>query len=329
MEPRAIDTVFWLSYHYHNFYFTTFLAMAAITIPTRDQLMAFTMTGGATAAQDKVKQLRAWGGQDPLLVLYHRVKADGSIESSSFIAMGSLKRLSVVASKLWDGAQPTLGFSIDLSNLAVFEFPACWNLSSWCDGDALDLKFLVKNTDNRWEASDTTTAMTLGGGKMAARILVIPDSKETATMWIQSVPLSVDELRQRVGAGRLNSPDIPAISLPIGRLGDSATPLKSLSVPFGVPEPEGSAFGIGAMALLDVTLSHDPSDPAIPSSGAYREATVMAYREVKGARPTTAPSFVDKLAGMLDGRQGPLRQPSQVFEAWRDPSRIHGTSFCL
>ena len=298
--------------------------MVAVT-PTSEDLRRYAITGGAIAADNKVKELHPLPDlQAPRVLVSHRLKADSSIESSMWVAVGSLKKLPTRANTLWLGAAEGLSFSLDLSALSSFEFPPTLNVSYWVDGDALDLQFYRKEAGGRYEPTDKVTAMASGAGKLAVRLHLLPDTTKTANLWVQAVPLSKAELQAKVGPARMQTGDVPTISLYVAKNSGRGTATKSVSVTLGVPEPADAGFDIHSMALIDVTASPDPANPLLPSGGAYKEATIGAYRRLVGARSTSATSFSARMDDFVAGRQTVAKQLALVFSVWLDPARGQG-----
>ena len=80
------------------------------------------------------------------------------------------------------------------------------------------------------------------------------------------------------------------------------------------------------MSLIDVTSAPDPANPLLPSGGAYKEATIGAYRRLVGARSTSATSFSARMEDLVAGRQSAPKQLFLVFPVWLDPARGQGMS---
>ena len=98
--------------------------------------------------------------------------------------------------------------------------------------------------------------------------------------------------------------------------------MKSLKAALGVVEPDGNDFGIGALALLDIAQCQNA--PQLPSVNQYKKATIGTYRAVTLVRPATATSVVAKLEEFKAGKAVELRQPLEVFPAYRDPAAAIG-----
>ena len=174
----------------------------ASSVPSADFLMDYTITGGALAVKDKVRELL---GPDPVsrpvarAVACHRVKTDSTIDSSVWHVLGGLKKILLRANIVWAGAAPELSFAIDLSQLTAFEFDPSINLSFWVEGSALNIEFYKKGATGRSEPTDATTAMAAGAGKLVVRLHLLPDSTSSVTLWVQAVPLTLAELTAKVG----------------------------------------------------------------------------------------------------------------------------------
>ena len=151
---------------------------------------------------------------------------------------------------------------------------------------------------------------------------IIPTSTRVANVWVTVTPFSLTTLKEKLGTARLNSPQIPTISLPLARIENEGTPTKSVEATLGVPEPQGLGLGIEAAALIDVTAS--PNAP-VPDSQNYKEATICAYRSVVSVRTSTAKSVVSRLDEFIAGSVANLRQPNEVFKEFINTERPTGS----
>ena len=97
---------------------------------------------------------------------------------------------------------------------------------------------------------------------------------------------------------------------------------KSTKAVLGVQEPAGSDFGIGPLALLDI--SHCQNGPQLPTISRYKEAAIGTYRAASMVSPATATSVVSKLEQLKAGKAPDLKLPKEVFTAFWDPATVTG-----
>ena len=100
-----------------------------MSLPNESDMEAFTVTGGSNAIKNKLRDLVQWNGTTPWTALIHRIALDGSINSTNWILLGSIKPIVWPASSIWKGASPDLRVTIECSDLAMFEFHPPSNIS--------------------------------------------------------------------------------------------------------------------------------------------------------------------------------------------------------
>ena len=130
------------------------------------------------------------------------------------------------------------------------------------------------------------------------RAHIIPTSTRVAHVWVTVTPFSLPTLKEKLGTARLNSPQIPTISLPLARIENEGTPTKSVEAILGVPEPQGLGLDIEAAALIDVAAA---PNVLVPSSLHYKEATIGTYHSVTSVRTSTAKSVISRFDDFIAG----------------------------
>ena len=204
----------------------------------------------------------------------------------------------------------------------MFEFPASSNISHWVDSAALRVSYVEKKAGGVRTTLDEVSTLTKGIGAFSMRAHIIPTSTRVAHVWVTVTPFSLSSLKEKLGTTKLNSPQIPTISLPLARIENEGTPTKSVEAILGVPEPQGLGLDIEAAALIDVTAA--PNVP-VPSSLHYKEATIGTYRSVASVRTSTAKSVTSRLDDFIAGNVASLRQPNEVFREFINTERSTGS----
>ena len=204
---------------------------------------------------------------------------------------------------------------MDLKDLSVFQFPGNSSVSAWIDREALTVTYTNRPPGTQSATVDAPTAQTKGVGTFAIRANIVPISKEEASFWISFVPFSTAELTVKLGAALARSPQVPSISLPIAGGHPADKPgAKSSRAVLGVQGPPDNDFGIGPLALLDISLC--PNAPQLPNLDRYKEATIGTYRAATMVTPATATSVVSKLEHLKAGKVPDLKLPKEVFAAF-------------
>ena len=283
---------------------------------------SLTVSGGSNAIKEKLSANHAWDGNTPYALLSHRLGADGEIQSSNWHLLGSLRPVVWPINNIWAGAHSNTRVSIDLKDLAMFEFPPSSNISHWVDSAALRLSYVEKKAGGVRTTLDEVSTLTKGIGAFSMRAHIIPTSTRVAHVWVTVTPFSPSSLKEKLGTTKLNSPQIPTISLPLARIENEGTPTKSVEAILGVPEPQGLGLDIEAAALIDVTAA--PNVP-VPSSLHYKEATIGTYRSVASVRTSTAKSVTSRLDDFIAGNVASLRQPNEVFKKFVNTERSTGS----
>ena len=283
---------------------------------------SLTVSGGSTAIKEKLTANHAWDGNTPYALLSHRLGADGEIQSSNWHLLGSLRPVVCPINNIWAGAHNSTRVTIDLKDLAIFEFPPSSNISHWVDSAALRLTYVEKKAGGARTTLDEVSTLTKGIGAFSMRAHIIPTATRVAHVWVTVTPFSLPSLKEKLGTARLNSPQIPTISLPLARIENEGTPTKSVEAILGVPEPQGLGLDIEAAALIDVTAA--PNVP-VPSSLHYKEATIGTYRSVASVRTSTAKSVTSRLDDFIAGNVASLRQPNEVFREFINTERTTGS----
>ena len=283
---------------------------------------SLTVSGGSNAIKGKLSTNHGWDGNAPFALLSHRLGVDGEIQSTNWHLFGSLRPIVWPINNIWAGTLNNILINIDLKDLAMFEFPANSNISHWVDSVALRVSYIEKKAGGVRSTLDEVSALTKGIGAFSMRAHIIPTSTRVANVWVTVTPFSVTTLKDKLGTAKLNSPQIPTISLPLARVENEGTPTKSVEATLGVPEPQGLGLGIEAAALIDVTAS--PNAP-VPDSQNYKEATICAYRSVVSVRTSTAKSVVSRLDEFIAGSVANLRQPNEVFKEFINTERPTGS----
>ena len=283
---------------------------------------SLTVSGGSNAIMEKLSANHAWDGNTPFTLLSHRLGADGEIQSSNWHLLGSLRPIVWPINNIWAGAHSNTRVNIDLKDLAMFEFPASSNISHWVDSAALRLSYVEKKAGGVRTTLDEVSTLTKGIGAFSMRAHIIPTSTRVAHVWVTVTPFSLSSLKEKLGTARLNSPQIPTISLPLARIENEGTPTKSVEATLGVPEPQGLGLDIEAAALIDVTAA--PNAP-VPNNLNYKEATICTYRSVVSVRTSTAKSVTSRLDDFIAGNVASLRQPNEVFKEFVNTERSTGS----
>ena len=204
----------------------------------------------------------------------------------------------------------------------MFEFPPSSNISHWVDSAALRLTYVEKKAGGVRTTLDEVSTLTKGIGAFSMRAHIIPTSTRVAHVWVTVTPFSLSSLKEKLGTTKLNSPQIPTISLPLARIENEGTPTKSVEAILGVPEPQGLGLDIEAAALIDVTAA--PNVPP-PSSLHYKEATIGTYRSVTSVRTSTAKSVISRFDDFIAGNVASLRKPNEVFREFINTERTTGS----
>ena len=277
---------------------------------------SITVTGGAAAIKGRLVADHAWDGNIPYALLSHRIGEDGEIQSSNWHLLGTLKPVVFPINSIWTGAHKGTRINMDFKDLAIFEFPPRSNTSHWVDSTALRLTYAEKKAGGVMAPLDEASSLTKGIGALSVRAHILPTATRVAHVWLTVTPFSLDTLKEKLGAARLNSPQIPTISLPLARIDGEGTTSKSVEAILGVPEPQGLGIDIEAAALIDVTTA--PNVPP-PSVLLYKEATIGTYRSVTSMITSTAKSVVSKFNDFIAGNVANLRKPNEVFREFINP----------
>ena len=282
---------------------------------------SITVTGGTAAIKGRLVADHGWDGNVPYALLSHRIGEDGEIQSSNWLLLGTLKPVVFPINSIWTGAHKGTRINIDFKDLAVFEFPPRSNTSHWLDSTALRISYTEKRTGGVMAPLDEASILNKGIGVLSVRAHIIPTATRVAQVWLTVAPYSLDTLKERLGAARLNSPQIPTISLPLARIDGEGTS-KSVEAILGVPEPQGLGIDIEAAAFIDVTTA--PNVPP-PSALLYKDATIGTYRAVTSMITTTAKSVATKFNEFLNGNVANLRKPKEVFREFINPETNSGS----
>ena len=282
-----------------------------------------TVSGGSDAIKEHFSLTYGWDGDSPRALLSHRLGHEGIIQATNWLLLGSLRPIVVPTANIWSGTAPSLRITIDIKDLAVFEFPGNSNISHWIDASSLRVTYAEK-VGSAKVSLDEVSAQAKGVGTFAVRAHIIPITDKAANFWVTVTPFSVSTIREKAGLANLNSPQIPTISLPIATLEPEGNPTKSLQAELGIREPTTLNLGIGALALMDTTAA--PNTP-LPSLNDYKEATVGTYRSVSSVRTATSKSVIQRMEEFLSGKVTKLRQPLEIFPVFVNPVRPTGQSF--
>ena len=282
---------------------------------------SITITGGTAAIKGRLVADHGWDGNVPYALLSHRIGEDGEIQSSNWHLLGTLKPVVFPINSIWTGAHKGTRINIDFKDLAIFEFPPRSNTSHWVDSTALRLTYAEKKAGGVMAPLDEASSLTKGIGVLSVRAHIIPTATRVAQVWLTVTPYSLDTLKEKLGAARLNSPQIPTISLPLARIDGEGTS-KSVEAILGVPEPQGLGIDIEAAAFIDVTTA--PNVPP-PSALLYKDATIGTYRAVTSMITTTAKSVVTKFNEFIAGNVANLRKPKEVFREFINPETNSGS----
>ena len=283
---------------------------------------SLTVSGGSNAIKGKLSANHGWDGNAPFALLSHRLGVDGEIQSTNWHLFGSLRPIVWPINNIWAGTLNNIRINIDLKDLAMFEFPASSNISHWVDSAALRVSYVEKKAGGVRSTLDEVSAVTKGIGAFSMRAHIIPTSTRVANVWVTVTPFSLSSLKEKLGTARLNSPQIPTISLPLARIENEGTPTKSVEATLGVSEPQGLGLDIEAAALIDVTAA--PNAP-VPNNQNYKEATICTYRSVVSVRTSTAKSVTSRLDDFIAGNVASLRQPNEVFKEFISMERSTGS----
>ena len=281
-----------------------------------------TVSGGSDAIKEHFSTTYGWDGDSPRALLSHRLGHEGTIQATNWLLLGSIKPIVVPTSNIWSGTALSLRVTIDIKDLAVFEFPGNSNISHWIDASSLRVTYSEK-VGSAKVPLDEVSAQSRGVGTFAVRAHIIPITDKAANFWVTVTPFAVSTIREKAGLANVNSPQIPTISLPIATLEPEGNPTKSLQAELGIREPTTLDLGIGALALMDTTAA--PNTP-LPSFNDYKEATVGTYRSVSSVRTATAKSVIQRMEEFLTGKVSKLRQPLEIFPEFVNPVRPTGQS---
>ena len=279
------------------------------------------VTGGTAAIKGRLVADHGWDGNVPYALLSHRIGEDGEIQSSNWLLLGTLKPVVFPINSIWTGAHKGTRINIDFKDLAVFEFPPRSNISHWLDSTALRISYTEKRTGGVMAPLDEASILNKGIGVLSVRAHIIPTATRIAQVWLTVAPYSLDTLKERLGAARLNSPQIPTISLPLARI-DGEGIAKSVEATLGVPGPQGLGIDIETAAFIDVTTA--PNVP-LPSALQYKDATIATYRAVTSMITTSAKSVAAKFNDFLNGNLANLRKPKEVFREFINPETNSGS----
>ena len=282
---------------------------------------SITVTGGTAAIKGRLVADHGWAGNVPYALLSHRIGEDGEIQSSNWLLLGTLKPVVFPINSIWTGAHKGTRINIDFKDLAVFEFPPRSNTSHWLDSMALRISYTEKRTGGVMAPLDEASIHNKGIGVFSVRAHIIPTATRVAQVWLTVAPYSLDTLKERLGVARLNSPQVPTISLPLARIDGEGTN-KSVEAILGVPEPQGLGIDIETAAFIDVATA--PNVP-LPSALQYKDATISTYRAVTSMITTTAKSLAGKFNDFLNGNPANLRKPKEVFREFINPETNSGS----
>ena len=138
-----------------------------------------TVSGGSDSIKEHVRTTYGWDGDSPRALLTHRLGHEGVIQDTNWHLLGSLRPIVVPAANVWVGTSSSIRISIDIKDMAIFEFPGGSNISHWIDASSLRVTMTDKVGSARVPL-DEVSAQTKGIGTFSIRAHIIPINDKAA-----------------------------------------------------------------------------------------------------------------------------------------------------
>jgi hypothetical protein len=294
-------------------------------VPGQARMKSLTVTGGAVAIAAMLKEEMDWNELTPMAVPLLVVDSAGRIRSTRWTAFGALKTCAWSCSNIWENADKTVKLVLRINDLKEFTWPANSNISLWNDRSEMEVSFVRKVGRETPVVLDWDQAREYGVGNVSFRCILIPTGPTESALWIAATTRSTAELRDIFTAANMSKPYVPRITMPMKSMEtEENTTGKAVLTKLMVPEEDGEEFGMGVLALMDITAgstggSQAPATPEapLPSGEDYKEATLMFLRKVEMGNNTTAVGIETKFASLDAGSFPSMRKPNVVFPHYK------------
>ena len=200
---------------------------------------------------------------------------------------GKVKNITAAANKIWANADPDVKVHINIPDLGLFLFGAT-NISLWLEESELGISFSSKTTK---ELISDLEAKNKGAGELAARLILVPGSKELTSIWLGVIPLSYASLANNLGA-EPDSEGVPHILLRLDEKeqGADKTFSNGLSVTGSIliQEKEERGFDLEVLGLIVGGSESLEGWNLIHSMPSYRKMVTDTIRSSYLGSATTA-----------------------------------------
>lgn len=288
-------------------------------LPSLTVLKSLRVSGGAAALVDKLQQETDYDRMKVIAAGVITTDSVGNVKSTHWVTAGTLKTASTAANKIWPGANKDIQVIFRITDLTIFEFPACSNMSAWLDAYDVDARFASKATKAHidWEE-----ARTRGVGNLSVRAVVVPGTHMEASVWISVIPMNLAELTDKVGTTTVNSPSIPHITIHVEEMEENAPSTfsngRAVTATLVQQEMPQQNLGMGCLPFIDCTSSDDESQ-GLPEPAKYKEAALKFFRNIRMGIPTSAANFLNTLDKVIEGTAAPQKKAPVVFPDFTAP----------